>query len=352
MNEGAYSDLLGKLREALVLFKPGHPIYEQTVAPRDTVFARYRPVFSCETVRSISKEDFTSFLYLENNLHWSGLYRKGLGAAADMGKLRTALSILVDESRPIRDRLTEAVSMVSGFGKGTATAILTVTYPTRYGVWNNTSEAALMQAGVWPKFERGDGIGGRYEKVNEILARLATDLGVDFWTLDALWWSQLEGTGPFPPPPVNPDNDSNVRAAGATSFALERQIEDFLLENWDRTPLATDWRIYSTPDEPEAGNQFPTSIGRIDILAIHKSEPRYLVIELKRNQSSDQTVGQALRYLGWVKKHLATSGQSVEALIIAHTIGTDLQYAVSTIPSVSAMTYAIEFRLSPLAPLA
>lgn len=46
------------------------------------------------------------------------------------------------------------------------------------------------------------------------------------------------------------------------SFALERQLEVFLLENWERTPLAKEWAILSTPEEPEAGNQYPTDVGR------------------------------------------------------------------------------------------
>ena len=74
---------------------------------------------------------------------------------------------------------------------------------------------------------------------------------------------------------------------GVEGFALERQLEEFLLENWDPgTPLAKEWTIFKTPDDPEAGNQFPTDVGRIDILAVHREQPRFLVVELKRNQSS------------------------------------------------------------------
>jgi hypothetical protein len=137
----------------------------------------------------------------------------------------------------------------------------------------------------------------------------------------------------------------------AESFALERQLEQFLLENWDRTPLAKDWAIFTTPDDPEAGNQCPTDIGRIDILAVHKTQPRFLVVELKRNQGTDQTVGQALRYVGWVKKHLAKDGQSVEALIIAHKAEKAAHYAMLTLPNVAMMTYEVEFRLKELEPL-
>ncbi len=290
----SHKDALGDLRGVLARFKPGHKIYDEIVTPREQVFARYRPIFSSEHVPGLTKDEFTSFLYFENNHHWSGLYRKGLGAAVNIEALRQGLAVLLDESRPIRERFPDALGTVSGLGKAIATAILIVAYPDRYGVWNNTSEAALRQLGLWPR----------------------------------------PTSAPF--------------AQGGESFALERQLQEFLLENWERTPLAKEWIIFNTPDDPEAGNEYPTDIGRIDILAVHKEQPRYLIVELKRNQSSDQTVGQALRYMGWVKKHLAKHGQSVEALIISNRADKSAQYALSTLPNVSMMTYEIEFRLKDL----
>ena len=309
MNEPKYNEVLGELRGLLTRFKAGQSTYDEIVAPRDEVFARYRPIFSLEHISNLIKDEFTSFLYFENNRHWSGLYRQGLRAAEDISLLRQCLTVLLDESKPIRDRFPAALGMVTGFGKAIATAILTVAYPDRYGVWNNTSEAALREVGLWPGFDRGEGVGGRYEKINNLLARISSDLDIDFWTLDALWWFLLEPDR-LPQPSIQHD----VQAAEtAEAFALERQLEEFLLENWDRTPIAGDWSILSTDEDPEAGNKYPTDVGRIDILAVHRMEPRYLVIELKRNQSTDQTVGQALRYVGWVKKHLAKRGENVEA---------------------------------------
>lgn len=345
--DAKYSQVLSDLRGALARFKPGHKTYDEIVATRDLVFSRYRPIFSPKHVLSLTKDEFTSFLYFENNRHWSGLHRQGLGAASDMERLRGSLAVLLDEDRPIRERFPEALGMVTGFGKAIATGILTVAYPEKYGVWNNTSEAALRQENLWPKLERGEGIGGRYEKINSLLVRVSFDLGIDLWTLDALWWFLLEPDR-LPQPVLEPTLQP---AQGGESFILERQLEEFLLENWDRTPLAKEWTILKTPDDPESGNQFPTDVGRIDILAVHKQQPRFLVIELKRNQSTDQTVGQALRYVGWVKKHLAKEGQSVEALIIAHKADKNAQYALSTLPNVSMMTYEVEFRLKELEPL-
>jgi hypothetical protein len=283
-------------------------------------------------------------LYIENNHHWSGLYRKGLGAAEDMNTLRQAITVLLDEDQPIQERLPKALDRVTGLGKAIATAILTVAYPAKYGVWNNTSEAVLRKVELWPDFAKGEDIGGRYAKINALLARLAVDLEMDFWTLDAFWWAVLEPQPEKSSPPVLETSSPITQSGGC--FALERQLEEFLLENWERTPLAKEWVVFSTPDDPEAGNQYPTDVGRIDILAVHKTQPRLLVIELKRNQSTDQTVGQTLRYVGWVKKHLTQDEQSVEALIIAHQIEKEAHYAISTLPNVRMMTYEVEFRLN------
>ena len=343
-DEEQYSKAISELRGIAARFKPGQRIYDEIVGFRDEVLARYHPIFSSDHIPILTKEEFTSFLYSENNHHWSGLYRKGLSAAEDMDTLRQALAVLLDEEQPIRERFPKALDQVTGLGKGIATAILTVAYPVQYGVWNNTSEAALRKVGLWPDFARGADIGSRYAQINELLGRLAANLEMDFWTLDSFWWFVLEPQPETLPQPVL-ETSSPVTQSGGR-FALERQLEEFLLENWERTPLAQEWVVFSTPDDPEAGNQYPTDVGRIDILAVHKTQPRFLVIELKRNQSTDQTIGQTLRYLGWVKKHLAQNGQSVEALIIAHQIEKEARYAISILPNVKMMTYEVEFRLN------
>lgn len=45
---------------------------------RDVVLARYQPAFKLENIPGLTENEFRSFLYFENNRHWSGLYRKGL----------------------------------------------------------------------------------------------------------------------------------------------------------------------------------------------------------------------------------------------------------------------------------
>jgi hypothetical protein len=190
MDSKNYNHALEKFRKVLM-----NPEMKQEVRNiienRDVVFARYQPVFKLENIPMLSEEVFRSFLYFENNRHWSGLYRHLSALCADMELLRSTLSILLDPTRPLASRFDEATGRIKGLGKALATAILLVSYPDSYGVWNNTSEKALREIGLWREFVRGRTPGQQYEKINTLLIKLASDLGIDLWTLDALMWGVL-----------------------------------------------------------------------------------------------------------------------------------------------------------------
>lgn len=99
-------------------------------------------------------------------------------------------------------------------------------------------------------------------------------------------------------------------------FALEKHLEDFLVQNWKVTELGKTHRIFE--DEGEAvGQQYPTDTGAIDILAKSKDGKEILVVELKKGRASDAVVGQVQRYMGYVLDELAEPGQSVRGCIIA-----------------------------------
>ena len=71
------------------------------------------------------------------------------------------------------------------------------------------------------------------------------------------------------------------------------------------------------------------------------------MIELKRGRSSDKALGQLLRYMGWVKRHLAGANESVKGMIIGRTIDKTLKYAVEGLGSddVMLMEYEVYFEL-------
>jgi len=338
MAETVPTDVIGKLREAVANLNNTH-IFKEIVEPRDAVLARFQPVFSPDHMAEITADEFLSFLLLENNHHWSGLHRQGPRMCTDMDKLRDALAMLVDETQSVADRLDKGTEMVSGMGKNVASAVLLVTQPDRYGVWNNRSEANMKRLGIWPYFNRGESFGKRYVKVNQTLLQLRDTLQIDFWTLDALWWylDQKE-SGDLPP-------SGGVSTVTEQRFGLERHLHEFLRDNWNQIELGREWTLYQETGDDEAGYEYPCDVGRIDLLAKHRKEPCWLVIELKRNQTSDQTVGQLLRYIGWVKRHLAEDGEQVHGMIICREADDALRYALSTVQNVELRFYQVEFHL-------
>ena len=117
-------------------------------------------------------------------------------------------------------------------------------------------------------------------------------------------------------------------------------------DNWAQLELAPDWMLYQEPGDEEAGYEYPCDVGRIDLLAKHRSKPSWLVIELKRNQTGDQTVGQLLRYMGWVEQHLAEEGDHVCGMIVCRQADNAIGYAVSALKNVELRLYEVSFRLT------
>lgn len=328
-----YKAAVSELKKVLKALPEKHEVCVEIAGARDEVLERYQPIFNSEYVGGITEGEFRSFLNIKNNRHWALQKRSG-EMCADMPRLRETLSLLLNESEPIAERLEQATKIV--IGMGTATAILLVAYPGKYGVWNDTSESGLKWIGLWPEFERSDSFGDKYVKINELLLSLSKDIQTDLWTLDTLWWG-LE----------TPESEKDVELPQSEeqSFFLEKHLHDFLFDNWEKTDLGSEWEIYGEEGDDTAGYEYPTDIGNIDILARHRNEPRWLVVELKRDQTSDTTIGQILRYMGYVKKHLAGPDDKVEGLIIAHEVNEKTRYALSAIQSVSIMLYQVDFHL-------
>lgn len=333
-----YQAALGILRQKRVP-AGDNAEYRDMVARRDEVFARYQPLFTPLGVTNLTGEEFKGFLYIENNHHWTGLNRLGWKACEDMDVLRPKLARLFDDSQPVEKRFDDAVETIVGVGKALASALLVVAFPQKYGVWNSTSEASLRALKIWPEFQRGMRLGQRYAHLNELLLELVADLQVDLWELDGLLWAALLPEGEPEAP------EAELVSPADQAFVLEKYLQEFMFSNWDCLELGQDWALYSADGDAETAVEFPTDIGRIDLLAKHRIEPKRLVVELKRNQTSDDTVGQVLRYMGWVQEKLAAPGELVEGLIVARALDQKLKYALSRVDDVSMQVYRIDFSL-------
>jgi hypothetical protein len=141
------------------------------------------------------------------------------------------------------------------------------------------------------------------------------------------------------------DGEDNVsepmQPAENSLFALESHLRDYLAKNITSLQgLPTRLSVYASPDGRD-GVEFQTDVGPIDILAVDEAG-QFTVIELKLGRGPDATLGQILRYMGWVSRHLADR-KPVQGIIVASEIPSKLRYAVTQVPTVSLMEYDLTF---------
>jgi restriction system protein len=137
---------------------------------------------------------------------------------------------------------------------------------------------------------------------------------------------------------------TNATIEDPSELALEKHLEEFLVQNWKATDLGMLFDIYEEEGEM-VGQQYPTDTGPIEIHAVSKDKKAIAVIELKKGRASDVVVGQVLRYMGYVKDALAEDSQSVRGIIIAFEDDLKTRRALSAVPKVDFYTYKVHFKL-------
>jgi hypothetical protein len=165
------------------------------------VGAMYRSMFTPEGIASIDPERFKEFLCFkglrfEGNRHWRDIQRHSGQLTADLPLLKRALQILVDENKPIADRIDEARGTgIRGLGQAVISAILQVAYPTKYGVYNRISVAGLTRLVKFPDDFGSRSLGSQYDYVNQQLKELGTRYDISLWALDVALGEMAPGSG-------------------------------------------------------------------------------------------------------------------------------------------------------------
>jgi hypothetical protein len=117
-----------------------------------------------------------------------------------------------------------------------------------------------------------------------------------------------------------------------TTLLLEAQLHEWLYRNLLQNRLTAlgfgELSLVDPSKQSSAhGKYWAPGAGEIDML-LRTASGDFVVIELKR-ASSDATVGQICRYVGWVMEHLAMQfGKQVHGLILAREVSESLRYAV------------------------
>ena len=130
-------------------------------------------------------------------------------------------------------------------------------------------------------------------------------------------------------------------------FLAESRLEDEIEAQINRgIPFAhLPLKMYDNPDGYGRQYMIP-GIGRIDLLTVNTANNDLYIMELKKGQGDDEIVGQVSRYMGWVKKNLASDGQNVYGIICAAQASDKLKYAVEPHPNISV--YCYDLKITPV----
>lgn len=85
--------------------------------------------------------------------------------------------------------------------------------------------------------------------------------------------------------------------------------------------------------------QFPTEVGRIDILAEDRKGAR-VIIEVKVGEAEDSVIGQIARYLGWFAQQ---DGKAPRGFVIASGFPEGVQCAATMIDGLRLLSYRVNF---------
>ena len=306
------------------------------------VISKFSRIFSLENLPNLSKNQFKNFLLYRNNKHWSGIFRQGNMITNDMVRLRRTLEFLQNEKIPIEERLNEIISKkgkyyIKGLGRAVLTPILLVLFPEKYCVFNNINEKAMKMLEIYPNFSRGTTFAEKYNEINRIVNSLASKFNLSLWQMDTLWWFSLKHSESIDDLEIDSLNEP-------IQFQLEKHLEYFIIENWEKINFFKDYEIF-IDENNDQGLQYITDIGKIDILCVNKNTNDIVIIELKKDRGSDDAVGQILRYIGWVEEHLANHKQNVKGIILSRKRDEKLKYAVQATDKISYHSYEIKFKI-------
>jgi len=139
---------------------------------------------------------------------------------------------------------------------------------------------------------------------------------------------------------VEPPREEDLSVQGSAEFAYESDLRNYLAKNF--AVIEPGLRLYE--EEGINGIEFPVGGRFIDILAVD-SNGDFVVIELKVSRGYDRVVGQLMRYMAWIRKNQAESGQTVRGAIVAREISEDLLLACSLLANVQLFEYELSLTL-------
>lgn len=262
------------------------------------------------------------------------------------------LLYLLNESIPIEERFFNVVcssgnKYIDGVGKALASGFLIDYDLHKYCIWNNKTEMGFNVLGWKKPYQSGDNEGIKYVNVLEQLKKLRDNIGsglnYNYDDIDNfLHWIAAEDEGE--------NAVKNLLGEGALTEAgmvleapEERFIQQLIDRNFNKIFESLNLQLYDR-DPDQTGAQFNTPIGRMEFLAVDKNTEDFVVLELKIGKVYDGTIGQILRYMGYVKKELA-GDKNVRGIILGEDMDDKAKYALSLVPTIEFKTYKLNIQV-------
>ncbi len=150
------------------------------------------------------------------------------------------------------------------------------------------------------------------------------------------------------PPSQRPfESKRRAKSSDDTAFRKERWLEMMLEEMFQENnetlvhKLGRRLRMYNHPEKGYGRQLAIPGVGLIDLLVEDIDTNDLIVIELKRGHTDDQVVGQASRYMTWVRKNLAEGDQKTFGIICVHRASENLKLAAENIPGLTVFEYEL-----------
>lgn len=252
-----------------------------------------------------------------------------------IGTFNRALRHLLDEGKPLADRIDEFLKL-KGVGDFTVSHFLFIFNPMKYPILSTTLERVLeiearqMQAAEEQatKKYRINVSDLSYELTSDILSEfviydsLKDELGVEnFVFLNGIFWKEAKR------------DEAEEEEPPFVTVSLEKDLRRYLAENPNMIEDGMDLV------EEELNTQ---EVGIIDLLCKDENG-QFVVVETKKGRSSDAVVGQILRYIGWVHNNRS---EDVRGIIIVSDPDVRLDSALVTLPHVGIKYYRVRFEIS------
>jgi len=166
-----------------------------------------------------------------------------------------------------------------------------------------------------------------------------TLLGLAFMVTNILSYFAILFTAKFPQDKF----DFNRGFAHCTWRVGFYSLEEFIYRNWSNIDWGSALELYQS--DKRGGRRFPAGAWTIDFLARDRDTNDLVIIQLRRGDTSDSTVGELLRYASWVREKVAAESQNVRGIIITKKADAALEYAVKNLAFVEVKTYEVDFHL-------